>query len=447
MKTTVMILFALATVAVPATAQQQDTFLIHGPYGINTSSTLYEIDHNATLIRTVTSLPSGVRPMDIVMSEDNQTYRVLGFDLARSVVMVFDVTRSGAARILTTFQASMPQGMLRTDDGDWLVSTQVMAQRPLSRIYRIQGNTVSTLTSAWNLLGYATTWDLDTGDLVMRGRGPDTFGTTLWGYYRVDLTSGQFTTIVRYPEKGLWPATIGAHHPIYEAVPGTFVDAVYDSRGYSMRMVHVHPELGIRPLSGDLGGHAPSDLVRAGQRNFPAKYVMLLHTHPISLSYYLFWMSGDGWPLAVKPVNLPFSLISDTRMMRVQDRHLAWFMDQAPNGRSLRLDFPAEGGRPYVVAFGMSGPRPGVRLADGRPVPINPDPLTWASLSGGLGSILKGTVGVLDPLGRARVTVDLNSLGSRLKGLRVWAVALLVDRSSLSGVSHIVGPTVLNIKS
>jgi hypothetical protein len=160
-----------------------------------------------------------------------------------------------------------------------------------------------------------------------------------------------------------------------------------------------------------------------------------------------FWMRGDGWPLAVKPVKLPFSLISDTRMMRVQDRHLAWFMDRAPNGRSLRLDFPGEGGRAYVVAFGMSGPRPGVRLADGRPVPINPDALTWASVSGGLGSILRGTVGVLDPVGRARVTVDTNSLGSRLKGLRVWAVALLLDRTSLSGVSHIVGPAVLNIKS
>jgi hypothetical protein len=50
-------------------------------------------------------------------------------------------------------------------------------------------------------------------------------------------------------------------------------------------------------------------------------------------------------------------------------------------------------------------------------------------------------------VGRARVTVDTNALGSRLKGLRVWAAALLLDGQSSSGISHILGPTVLNIKS
>jgi hypothetical protein len=62
-------------------------------------------------------------------------------------------------------------------------------------------------------------------------------------------------------------------------------------------------------------------------------------------------------------------------------------------------------------------------------------------------AILSGTVGFLDPQGRARVIVDTNGFGKALKGVRLWAVALLLDPGSPAGFSHILGPTVLNIKS
>ena len=70
-----------------------------------------------------------------------------------------------------------------------------------------------------------------------------------------------------------------------------------------------------------------------------------------------------------------------------------------------------------------------------------------ASVQGGIGTALSGTLGRLDAFGRARVVVDTNALGSALKGVRLWAVALLLDPASSAGFSHIVGPTVLNIKS
>jgi hypothetical protein len=340
----------------------------------------------------------------------------------------------------------MASAMLRTDDGDWIVMAQLMAQRPLTYMYQLSGGSVTSLAHGWGILAYAATWDPDQGDIVVRGRGPDTYGTTLWGYYKIDRTSGALTTITAYPEKGAWPATVGARHPPWRAVPGTFVDLIWDGTQLSSFLAHVHPERGALTRSAVFPGLQASDLVCTNQRNLPVAYVGLVQDAPIPVSRYLAYFTEDGRPASLQKLSGTPALVSGTRCLRIGSRHLAWFMNAPPNGRSLKLDFPGEGGRPYVVAFGMSGTRPGVPLVDGRTIPLNVDGLTHASVHGGLGSVLAGTVGWLDAQGRASVVVDTNALGQALKGLRVWAVALLLDTLSPAGFSHILGPTVLTIK-
>ncbi|MBN2490087.1 MAG: hypothetical protein JXQ29_04475 [Planctomycetes bacterium] len=437
----------LAALAGRPAAQQQDAFVVHDTYSINSRTSLYEMDHRGQVVRTLVTLPVGLAPKDIVMGDDNTTYRVLAHDIASSRIWVMDVTTNGAIVSVANWTGSIPAVILRTDDGDWLIVGQLMAQRPLTGVYRLSGTTVTTMPTGWGIAGYAGTWDPDTGDIVVRGRGPDAYGTTLWGYYRIDRVTGAISTIAAYPEKGLWPAAVGARHPPWEGVPGTFVDMIWDGQALSSFLAHVHPERGALSVSAIFPSIQVSDMVETNPRNLPVQYVAVVQNAPIPAAFYLAYFTGDGLPVALHHIPSTPALISGTRMLRIGGRHLTWFMDRPPNGRSLRLDFPGERGRAYVVAFGMRGTRPGVRLGDGRHVPLNPDGLVMASAQGGIGAVLTGTVGFLDPLGRARVTVDTSGAGNALKGVRLWAVALLLDPRSPAGFSHIVGPIVLNIKS
>jgi hypothetical protein len=121
-------------------------------------------------------------------------------------------------------------------------------------------------------------------------------------------------------------------------------------------------------------------------------------------------------------------------------------MDNAPNDRSLHVSFPGEAGRLYVVGLSLTGIRPGVVLPDARVIPIVPDGLTRLSTAGGAPGVIEGTLGKLDARGRARVKIHANRFGQALKGLRVWAVALLLDPASRHGIAYISHPTQMTIK-
>ena len=326
--------------------------MVHGTYSVNLSCPIYQMDHGGRVVQTLTTLPTGYRPMDMVMDGDNRTIRVLAFDLNRSQIAVVDVAPGGAVTTAATWSGPMPSAMLRTDDGDWIVLSQLMAQRPVTYLYQLSGSSVTSLAHGWGILAYAATWDPDQGDIVVRGRGPDTFGTTLWGYYKIDRTTGAVSTITAYPEKGEWPAAVGARHPPWRAIPGTFVDLVWDGKQLSSFLAHVHPERGALTCSAVFPGLQVSDLVCTSQRNLPVAYVGLVQDAPIPASRYLAYFTEDGRPASLRKLSGTPALISGTRCLRIGSRHLAWFMNAPPNGRSLKLDFPSEGGRPYVVAFG-----------------------------------------------------------------------------------------------
>ena len=85
-------------------------------------------------------------------------------------------------------------------------------------------------------------------------------------------------------------------------------------------------------------------------------------------------------------------------------------------------------------------------LPDRRVIPLNLDTLTVISLQGGVQDILENTVDTLDAAGRARVKVDTNSLGPALRGVKMWAVAVVFDPAASSGVAYIAGPTLLHIR-
>jgi hypothetical protein len=79
-------------------------------------------------------------------------------------------------------------------------------------------------------------------------------------------------------------------------------------------------------------------------------------------------------------------------------------------------------------------------------IPLVFDSLTMLCLQGGIPGVIEGTVGTLDAFGEARVKVDTNAFGTRLAGFRFWAAAVVLDPNAPSGVSHVLGPTLLAIR-
>jgi hypothetical protein len=123
-----------------------------------------------------------------------------------------------------------------------------------------------------------------------------------------------------------------------------------------------------------------------------------------------------------------------------RSRNLGPELIQAPNHRRIRISFPGDANKSYVLALSLSGCKPGVPLRDGRVIPLNPDNLTVATVQYSLPPLLAGNLGVLNAFDEAVATMDLNSLGSAVKGLRVWAAALTLDPAAPSGISQVSAP-------
>jgi len=120
-----------------------------------------------------------------------------------------------------------------------------------------------------------------------------------------------------------------------------------------------------------------------------------------------------------------------------RSRNLGPELRTAPNHRIIRVSFPGDAGKPYVLALGLSGYTPGVSLPDGRVIPLNPDHLTLFTASRAVPPLLVGNIGVLDSNGEAVVTFNLNPLGAAVRRVRVWAVALTLDSNAPFGISQI----------
>jgi len=120
-----------------------------------------------------------------------------------------------------------------------------------------------------------------------------------------------------------------------------------------------------------------------------------------------------------------------------QSRNLAPALVQAPNDRSIRVSFPGDGGKGYVLAISLAGAQPGLTLGDGRVIPLVPDLFTILTVQGPLGSIVTGNIGLLGSNGVAFARLNANPLGGAARGIRVWAAAVsLGGPSGISQISH-----------
>lgn len=105
----------------------------------------------------------------------------------------------------------------------------------------------------------------------------------------------------------------------------------------------------------------------------------------------------------------------------------------APGQYTLRLSFPDEGGKGYLMAMSLTGVRPGIALPDGRTIPLAADAFTTLSLLGLMGSAWSRGPLVLDGSGEAAGALDVTGLP--VSGVRCWIAALVVEKGIVGTVA------------
>lgn len=103
-----------------------------------------------------------------------------------------------------------------------------------------------------------------------------------------------------------------------------------------------------------------------------------------------------------------------------------------PGGYVLNFNFPGEGGKQYVVGISASGYYPGLQLADGRNICLNPDALTFTSVNNLLKPYFDPGSGTLDASGNATGSIALGVDGLNV---RIHIVVATVSGGNIDTVS------------
>lgn len=390
--------------------------------------------------RLMTRFAPGYFPSRIVMAEDNRDLLVLGDDSTNGRILRVS---PGTGRVSTALTTRYPiTAAMRGADGAWIVVHGFLPPNGGTEIWRTTANSVTTVFRDPTMHATACTLDPATGDLIARGA---IIGQSSWvnGYFRIDLASGAVASMHLTPQS-LWRGSRGTHDLPFDAATGSWVDIEYQPQGIGSRIVRVS-DAGSTPISPWRSTPYLLNLSHANDRRFPIAYHAIAQSIDQPPRYWLEDYRHDGTLVRSVSINVA-DIAPFPSLTRIGRRTLAWFLDAPPNRRTLRLDVPGEGARPYVVGFSLAGTRPGPTLPDGRVIPLVPDALTGISMRGGIPGVLSRTIGTLDANGTALVTLDLNGFGSALRGLRVWAAAVVIDPAASSGIAHVAGPAWMTVR-
>jgi len=330
--------------------------------------------------------------------------------------------------------------MYLNDDGEWIILSYASAPASATTFFRVRGGKVTGIGQFYAWVP-GMTMDEQSGQLI--GRTLLSVHPMKYAYCHIDTYHATLTTFAAYKPGQNWAGGYGARDLIYDASVGAVIDNTY-VYPIGTRLVQVLPETGIVPFPGPTVSANPRGLVLAGQRTSSHKYVMRAQYTALNrMDLLRFRADGTLHGFSSIPSIFPFP---DSSFARIGSRHLRWALDAPPNGRTLHLDFPGELGLSYAVGLSLTGIRPGIILKDNRVIPLVPDSLTLLSVQGGIPGVLENTTGVLNIAGHARVKVNTNGLGGNLRGVKIWATALVLDPNASAGIAYIAGPKLLTLK-
>jgi len=429
--------FTLAVLALgtPSPAQA-DTFFVH-QWRWQFSHDLLEMDDQGRIVGSFASLPLRFTPDQLVNSPDNRSIQVLGTTGTTPALLECD-RHGSVTTVVAGAPLRRPVVLVRDDVGDAFILDDGGGPGTWE-VLRLRAGTLTRMCTLAAERVTGARMDPESGLLAIRAVWPG----PVQGYFRVDPATGSVTTVATYGP-GSQDTVEGAIRFAYDAARGAFVDINYDGLNQASNLVRVHPVQGIVKIASLGPTIVGFDMVEAGGRAAPVRYYVYGHQSQAARDVFIH-VAGDGTVLRVLTVTgVPW--MGRTPLLRKGSNHLEWFLAEAPNDRVLRLSFPQEAGRNFVVGFSFTGLRPGVFLPDGRHVPLAIDPLTVLCVSGGVPGLITNTVGALSATGETAVRVNANLLGPEARGITLWAAAVVLDPGAPFGIAHIAGPEVLVLR-
>jgi hypothetical protein len=427
-----------------AIAQPVDAFLHVGNW-IPSGAPVIRFDATGKTQTTLGVLPANFSVLRFMLAEDNAACRAIGYFNTRPNYRgaVIDVSPKGAvSTFAVSSQMISPEQMMRTCDGEWLLLGR-RANVTSLEIFKVAGGGMTRVGAVGAMWTYGVVEDFDSGLWVVRC--VTQMPAYAEGYYYLDPWTGVNVGMVVHGANSPVRVLHGAKRLVTDPVGGAFYDMHHEYLSRKCAAVRILPGVGVTTLTRTVQRY-PCDMVAPGGRTSGfGFYLFLNRSWPPIMPTEIQRVTKKGVSVGTSILNGPV-LHAWTGVVREGSRHLTWFMDTPPNGRRLQLSFPNEAGRGYAVGFSLRGVRPGVVLKDARVIPLVPDDLTVLGLTGGVPGVLEDAVGQLDTAGKAQVKVNTNAFGTRLKGVRIWATALVLDPKARLGIAQIVGPTVLNIR-
>jgi hypothetical protein len=404
----------LPTVAL-AQSYNTDLLSIAGG-GIFNSKVLYAVSPTG-VVTPLHAFPLLLHPETLVHHVDNRSL-VLNYTNPFAVV-TFDPTTLQATSVLHAGPPLRDILSLRPyHTGDYLAAEGLSSSS--IQLVRADGSGTSTVFGPGTERIEAVDQDLFTGK-VLAGMSTNT-GPSL---IRIDPMTGNFVTLDPNPRQ---VTSLVQDHRDGAVYYGTRENAIF----------RWHPAVGVTPFlpAGPPAGSDPTSLTF--DRDVGNGILVVGNTHRIVRIDF----APGGTPVVVAVHDqLPPAPVAAMDLAFRHGRNLSSRRLGPGNRWSFGLSFPGEPGNGYVLAFSLTGFTPGLPIGS-RAVPLVPDAVFVASITGGLVGLLQNGIGVLDGGGRATAALDLSVFGS-LAGLKLWAAVATLDPTAPAGIRTLSKPIVV----
>ena len=407
----------------------------------STADTVARIDRTtlkvSTFVASFTTVTSRNYHVEFMQAEDNNDFYLFSY----SMKSVYKIDPTGFV-LKTVFDGTSvfgtPYDMLLDQNGDIIL---VDYSNGLYRLNPVTGVCTTMLTQAqFGRSPRAATVDIDSGDLLIAAS--DNY------IHRYDWITGT-TTTASGPAPGSFRYQVEQDHASGLVYTGTCCSTATGGSGMFVM---------------DLQTKTSSVLVGATNPPLRAWYAHRFDRRVNTPGNNMIYASVCGFAIA----NNTSALVSMTEQGVITSlltygqpangvltaygmeiggsRNLCSLKTAAPNNRDILVSFPNLGGNAYVAALSLTGVRPGVPLGDGRQINLTPDTLTVLSLNNLLPGLWNPGPGHLDPFGRVTLSLNLNLLGSAVKGVPVWVVVGILDPKAPKGFAAISETHVIRLE-
>lgn len=405
----------------------------------STADTVARIDGTtfkiSTFVKSFSTVTSRNYHQEIMMAEDNSDFYLL----ASSLRSLYRVDANGNVfQTVVNGTFSSPYDMLLDQNGNIVVADSGNGLLQVNPALK----TVTTILTQATLGTYARgiTVEIESGNLLIAGG--DSF------IHRYDWITGQ-TTIVSARSPGSFRFNLEQDHATGLLYTGTCCST--NTGGSAM-------------FAFDLAGQTSTVLVGATTPALRAWYAHRFDRRVQKPGANMMYASVNGFAITNNPSCLvkmttqgvittlvsygpPANGVLTAYGMEIGgSRNLSPVRTAAPNNRDVFVSFPAHGGKAYVIAASLTGMRPAVPLGDGRQINLIPDSLTVVTVNNLLPGLWSPGPGKLDAAGLAQAKLNLNLLGSALRGIPVWLAAIVLDPAAPVGIAAVSETLVLRLE-